>query len=720
MVLVGAVVVIGLSGVASAADASVLADGHSVVLSSPSGSLTQPSDGRLIGPRTSSEVLGVAWPASAAGYVADSGHRLVELSVQVSQRTGSSQLPTPSTYSLAVVAPGQRTSLDASSLITDLSQSNGSPSTATATYLASVPNDTHQVYLTQDDSGFTQSFSLWSLTRPGASNPLLYASSSGSVVDPVAKTLSVPIANPADSVTLNSNLVITQASLSNFAPGGSTAIAPKGSAYLSLSMNAGPPNLSYGEPNWGHFFSGLGPYPGSAVTFTPSGGAPIAAVMSNPVDQTNNPNSSSDNGTVDATYTFQVPETTKTGTLSFAPYSTTGVEYTGFTGGDPVPLNVGGPVSTPLSFTTTAATAHQPTPPWVGQPVPATGRAAAGSSTTAASSSGGSGITVPLAIAFLIVVGGGLVLWRRRRGDRADAADSAAEEASPEPAGTEGTVTDSDVTENAVSASSSSPAVVNVPFVVAGTASSPVAGDADAVRIEFLGPVRILGHQGSVTDIIRALLCFLAAHPDRPMSGEEIQTALWPMESTVHDISKKAFLNNVSSARKLIGSEHLPDAQLAGGYGLVDVSCDWTELQRLAEEAAHADGDVAAELRRHALGLVRGRPFEAETKASFRWVTETGLEARIVNLVIELARTQAEFFFDAGDLVEAEWAARQGLLAAREELVLWEILTDVLEARGDAGVLSRHLAEATSVLGTDEGERLRQRAHLSGDHEPTS
>jgi hypothetical protein len=165
-------------------------------------------------------------------------------------------------------------------------------------------------------------------------------------------------------------------------------------------MSSGPPQLSYGDPNYGHFFSGLTPLPGSAVILIPKGGTAIPATQSDPIDQANNPNASSDDGLVDATYSFLVPLAQPQLTLSIGPASTSGVDYTGFVGDPTTPLEVGGPVTTQLSLPSVAAAAKQPTPPWVGKPNPPTGTASSGGSQSATVSGGGagSGITIPIAI----------------------------------------------------------------------------------------------------------------------------------------------------------------------------------------------------------------------------------------------------------------------------------------------------------------------------------
>jgi hypothetical protein len=318
-------------------------NGQVIVLSSSLGSLTTPVDGRLRGPDFQVTVTGVSWPASANGYVPNSGHRLVSFDVSLTEGTNASTT-TGTATNLSLVVNGDATALDTTNIESSVSQSQGSTGTGSSAYLASVPNDTTNVQLVASDSSFSQSFSLWSLKRTSSAPSVLYADPvNSSLTDSVNRTFNVPITNPADGVTLNSVLDVASAHLSAFNNDGVNTPAPKGKAFLTLTMSSGPPQLNYPAPNWGHFFSGMQPFPGPAVTFTPKGGVPVSAVMTNPVDQTNNVNATSDDGLVDATYSLLVPDTTATGTLTFHPFVTNGVEYTGF-GGSP---GAGTPISGP-------------------------------------------------------------------------------------------------------------------------------------------------------------------------------------------------------------------------------------------------------------------------------------------------------------------------------------------------------------------------------------
>ncbi|MHB1209354.1 MAG: fimbrillin family protein [Acidimicrobiales bacterium] len=173
------------------------------------------------------------------------------------------------------------------------------------------------------------------------------------------EVFSIPVSDVANGVSLPSILLVTGARLDTLSPDGTGAVSPTGRIYLSLLMSSGPPQLSQGNVNDGHFFSGMTPLMGSAVVFSNSTGTRVAATRSDPVDQTYNPNATIDDGLVDAVYSFLVPIDTRSGSVSIEPTFTNGVEYTGFSGTPVARLKIGGPTTFSLTFpkklTSTAA-----------------------------------------------------------------------------------------------------------------------------------------------------------------------------------------------------------------------------------------------------------------------------------------------------------------------------------------------------------------------------
>jgi len=147
-----------------------------------------------------------------------------------------------------------------------------------------------------------------------------------SAIELISREFSLRISNPIDGVSLPSIVNIKDAELSTTTIVGTQVLAPKGQIYLTFSGSAGPEQLSFGQANWGHFFSTMTPLAPSAVTFRSDAGRRYTAKEANPVNQANNPNATSDDGLLDATYWFLVPSDTRSGTISSSsqgpPYST--------------------------------------------------------------------------------------------------------------------------------------------------------------------------------------------------------------------------------------------------------------------------------------------------------------------------------------------------------------------------------------------------------------
>lgn len=640
-------------------------------------------------------VTGVSWPASANGYVPNSGHRLVSFDVSLTEGTNASTTSATAT-NLSLVVNGDATALDTTNIESSVSQSQGSTGTGSSVYLASVPNDTKNVQLVASDSSFSQGFSLWTLKRISSAPSVLYADPvNSSLTDSVNRTFNVPITNPADGVTLNSVLDVASAHLSAFDNDGVNTPAPKGKAFMTLTMSSGPPQLNYPAPNWGHFFSGMEPFPGSAVTFTPKGGVPVSAVMTNPVDQTNNANATSDDGLVDATYSLLVPDTTTTGTLTFHPFVTNGVEYVGF-GGSPgtTPLRVGGPTSLALTFPVATALPKQPTPSWVNEPIPATGIPGSGGIDS------GSGISVWMAVITLAAIGGGVAYWRKRNATPGAAVFAPQVVSDP-------TTDQSDVPEPQAEAETEAEAEATIPDTVLLVDDS----SDDLLHIDFFGPLTIAPLAGSAPDPVRAIYSYLSFQEGRQRSGDTIQTKLWPLNESDRDVSKKTLTNYMSSARALVGVEHLPEAKGQRGYELLRYTTDWIEFQRHVAEAADSPEEVAYKLHHDALALVRGSLFEGEESSYFDFVRDEGYERAIQSAVSKVAHEHFREAMLNGDLEEAEWAARQGLKIDPRDTMLWADLTDAIFRRGNDAELERHFSHAEGALGPESAQQLRDRLH---------
>jgi DNA-binding SARP family transcriptional activator len=517
---------------------------------------------------------------------------------------------------------------------------------------------------------FVMSFA-WA-TPAGAS----YVRSSG--IDAAAQSHQIPVTNPADGTTLPSVLDFTSATLDTENPVNKYAHAPRGQIYLSLQMSSGPIQRNDGVPLWGDFFSGLTPLLATALRYVAASGRSYAATRVNPINQTYNPSASTDDGMVDATYYFTVPITNRRGTLMILPTSTKGVQYHSFTGSSPVPLKIGGPTRITLSF---------PKKLTVTVPVPAKKRVVPAPGTTSANLLNVFGT----ALAILL---GGVIYVARRRGKR---------RGRPVPVVVVG------------SAPTPQPPIrdfeerVSRPPSVVPPAKKTVEQET-TLRVDVLGPLAISPVHAPASDPVRAIVAYLAMNADRPLTLDEIQTALWPLTDTGTDIKKPAMRNYMVDARRTVGERHLPTASGKAGYQLQHFTTDWAEFQNLCGQAMKAPRAESMALRRQALNLVKGPPFTADTTRYFTWTFTSSVVYKMVEAVTTLSHGLGTELVLASDLASAESVLRQGLFSDPASLMLWEDLTDVLLETADQSLLALHWKAAALVLHANDVVALRGRS----------
>ena len=242
--------------------------------------------------------------------------------------------------------------------------------------MASVPNDTHDVDLVLSQGSFSQSFDLWSLRRVPPSPAVLYRDPNQATLSGTAAAgpTTLSLSNPADGFTSSATVTLQSATLGFFAPSGTTLSPNPDQAVLSVVLDAEFPNDPNDPTGSGHYLGATTPLPASLLSFTPTGGAAITAVMSDAGDTTGK--GTSDDGLFDATYSFLVPATLTTGTLDVAAGSFSGAEFTLYTAeSGTTSLDITTPATLALSFPAPVAEAAQRTPPWVGQPDPPTAAA---------------------------------------------------------------------------------------------------------------------------------------------------------------------------------------------------------------------------------------------------------------------------------------------------------------------------------------------------------
>ena len=509
-----------------------------------------------------------------------------------------------------------------------------------------------------------------------------------SATDQITQSFEVPVTNHADGVTLSNVLTVASATLDTLNPDGSGVSAPAGQIYLSLQLTSGPTQVSSSSPTSGHFFSAMTPVPGVAWRYVASSGIKYVATRVNPQDQTSNANSSADDGMVDATYYFTVPLSTRAGTIELLPTRTLGVEYMGFVGGTSVVLTIGGPTKIPVRFPKNLTVTTTTT-------VPSDAPARGSSSST---------LSVALLVIMLFFIGA-FELRRRRRlamrrrmspssppDQRAPTPQPTARAPRPQPA-----TPPSDAVVTRAPASAPEPARVEI------------VPRASELRVDIMGPLSIAPTLTSPSDPVRAIVAYLAMNPDRALTLDEIQNAIWPITSDGVDIKRTVMRNYLSDVRRCIGEDHLPSAAGRAGYQLAKVNTDWDEFQHLEAQAKKLPKPTAMDTRLQALALVKGPPFTADTSRYFTWAFSASIVYKIISTVVEVAHEVSSQLIMAGTFKGAEAALRQGLLIEPASLQLWEDLTDVVLETADQSRMELHWKAAALLLRPDDVSQLRTR-----------
>ena len=489
-----------------------------------------------------------------------------------------------------------------------------------------------------------------------------------SASDNIGRVVSVPIISVGSHVSMPALISIIGAELTTRNPDGSGITARPGMIYLWLDARSCPRQYPMGSAKEGDSFSNMAPLPAAAIHFIAASGQRYEATRANPVSQSDNPNSDSDNGLLDATYYYTVPFSTRRGDVVISGTSMLATQYTNFEGLSHVLVRIGGPISFRVSFpkkltvTTTSTVPPRPTPGVIGANF---------------LNDVGEFFTLIL-IAYITVK------VRRRRRIPQPVGHTTAGQRQPPPA-------------VAINTSERTPK----PHIDATNGA--------VLRVDVMGPLRIDPIRGHATDPLKALVAYLALHDDRPQNADEIQTALWPDDGSRNGVTQKTFLNYVSRARQFIGVEHLPEAQNGSGYALTNAVCDWREFRTLAATADRSSATEAVILRRKALRIIRGVPFQGDTTTYFEWPVTQKYVTSMIEGVTKVADTLQRDLVVAGDLDGAEWAVRRAMKLAPTELPLWRALVDICDARNDDNVMARFWAEAEHDLWPKAVEELRAR-----------
>jgi hypothetical protein len=678
------------------------------------GTAVVPADGRLNTPDFMAKVTSVAWPATNAGQEPTPGRRFVTFTLKVAALTESvSPTSQAATLSAALRWDGTTHPLSLSSILGEIQSGAGASSTpsASASFMATVPNNTHDVDLVFSEDTFSQSFDLWTLRRVPPSPAVLYRDpTQTTITGNAAAPAMLALSNPSDGFASSATVTLQSATLGFTGPSGTTLAPSPDQAVLSVVLDAEHHNDPNDPTGSGHYLGSSAPLPASMLSFTPSGASAAPATVSDAGDT--NRKGSSDDGLFDATYSFLVPATLTSGTLQIAAGSFTGAEFTLYTAeSGTTTLDVAAPANLALTFPAPVAAITQSAPPWVGQPDPPTAAASSASTSRGPASAPSHGFPLWVAIVVLLALAGGAVLierWRRTRRLAPASApqaeptalvqggpkDPRAGVAGPETGGT----SRGDAAVGAQPADQGHmPAAVVAEGDVVG---SPAGGE---VALNVLGTREILGLEIDASwALLLELFTYLVFHTHRHLRAAQIAIGLRPGGSK--ELDEKTVRNAIARLRRDVGSKRLPEAGTEG-YLIDGVGSDWFAFEHLSRQAETTGGEEAIALRQAALALVRGAPF---ADVNDEWIDAERLRSHMVVTIVNCAVRLATDLLDSQRALQAEEAASAGLRGATRHYVLWELGAWAICDQVDRGRLKLWMADAKAALDEDDYARLER------------
>ena len=335
-------------------------------------------------------------------------------------------------------------------------------------------------------------------------------------------------------------------------------------------------------------------------------------------------------------------------------------------------MTVSGPVRFSVGFPKPPAVQPQPTPPWVGEPAPATGLPGAGGGSPAGGSSHPRGACScsPL------------------RSSWCSYCDATGARAAPEPKDEEHPVP---VTYAAGPVPSplerrTGPLCGSSSSDRSGSRRSRARPPSSRAACSATSPSTTTGRARSTTP--------------RPHCGRR--------RLTETDVSRKTFLNHVSEVRRAVGSEHFPDNAKRSGYRLRERHDGLARVPRarrrrpLASAAPRAVVDPRRGTPAGPRRPLRVRGLEVVPVGRQRGTPHRDHQGRSSRSRSSPHRARARRRPRGRGVRASPGAARR----APTELSLWSCLADVVQARGDPGDLERFWRDV------EGGPRLRLRSTL--------
>jgi DNA-binding SARP family transcriptional activator len=235
------------------------------------------------------------------------------------------------------------------------------------------------------------------------------------------------------------------------------------------------------------------------------------------------------------------------------------------------------------------------------------------------------------------------------------------------------------------------------------TCESSGSVDVPEVEVRVFGPIEIVGGE---KPLARAksieLVAYLSLHRESIVDADRLREALWPGRPPGTTLYTTASVARNHLGRASDGELHLP--LLPNGDRIYRLGKSvGTDYERFAGGVRRAKTQAPADAMRslrHALELVRGRPFEVAGRG-FDWAYVEGFVVSLENEIAAAAHQLASLCLEAGDPDGARWATRRGLRASPGNEQLYRDLMRAADFEGNRAGVEAVLKELAHVVEDD-------------------
>jgi DNA-binding SARP family transcriptional activator len=235
-----------------------------------------------------------------------------------------------------------------------------------------------------------------------------------------------------------------------------------------------------------------------------------------------------------------------------------------------------------------------------------------------------------------------------------------------------------------------------------------LAADPTVLRVQLLGPVTVNAPgplEQKRVPTSTELIAYLACSPHGATLAD-VDEVLWPERL----IPKHTRNNVIYRARTWAGRMGDDQPRLTrvdrGRLHLRDALVDWQLFERLVARAGRRQGSARTQDLRHALSLVRGKPFESVPAGRYAWLAGRNLEEHMSAVIIDTAHALAAELLEVGEAQAARDVARSAQLVDRHDERPWRDLLRAEAALGRPRKVREHIRSLMQILDVEVTDEL--------------